>query len=97
MNHGGQTVKAGLYLGLRSGEWVTITRDGVVLPGTSREIYVGRKTAIAIGPFLGLAYFVFFPAVGLVLGIRLMSRALIRKTRGVSPVSQAEMTRRPRP
>jgi hypothetical protein len=56
MNHGGQTVKAGLYLGLRSGEWVTITRDGVVLPGTSREIYVGRKTAIAIGPFLGLAY-----------------------------------------
>ncbi len=69
---GGQKAKGGTYVGVRDGEWVTVPKDGGILPGTAREQFLKMPLAAIAAPFLGLAYLIFLPFVGFVMGGGLM-------------------------
>ncbi len=62
-HHGEEAVKVGTYLGVRNGEFVSIERDGDVLPGAPEVSYVKVSPIVAllIGPLAGLVFVIFLP------------------------------------
>ena len=63
-------VGGGTYLNLGQGEFVNISEEGGILPGTSDVTYIRVPTAamLVLGPLLGLLFVIFLPmAVPLVL------------------------------
>ncbi|MEE9399142.1 MAG: hypothetical protein V3V23_02640 [Dehalococcoidales bacterium] len=61
--HGGQTVKAGLYLKRSTWELESIARGGGVLSG-NKETYFRRlplPAVMVVGPLMGLAYVISLP------------------------------------
>jgi len=83
VHRGGQKVKEGTYVGLVNGEWVRIPKQGGVLPGEGKKRYLSMPVAGIAAPFLGLAYLIFLPLVGFVLGGSLMVRKGWMAVRGV--------------
>ncbi len=63
-------VQGGTYLNIKQGEFVNITEEGGILPGTAEMKYVKLPAAamLVLGPILGLLFVIFLPmAVPLVL------------------------------
>ncbi|MEW6141760.1 MAG: hypothetical protein AB1597_01195 [Chloroflexota bacterium] len=92
VHRGGQKVKEGTYVGLATGEWVRIPKQGGILPGESKRSYLSMPVAGVAAPFLGLAYLIFLPLVGFVLGGSLMVRkgwlvvrGAVRRTEEATP------------
>ncbi len=61
--HGGQTVKEGFYLKRSTWEFVSIAREGGILPDNKKTSYrkLPLPTVMVAGPLLGLAYVIFVP------------------------------------
>ncbi|MEK7848026.1 MAG: hypothetical protein AAB270_03795 [Chloroflexota bacterium] len=89
--YGGDKVKGGAYVNLRTAEFTSIPKGGGTLPGALQARYI-RVPAIAVvfaGPLMGLAFVILLPLAG-VLAIpvvlyrvlqrvgREMGRALVR-------------------
>jgi hypothetical protein len=96
---GGQKVKEGTYVGLASGEWLHIPKQGGILPGEGKKRYLSMPVAAVIAPVLGLAYLIFLPLVGFVLGGGLMIRKGWLAARGAArrtaEPTQGELKQRP--
>ncbi|MDO8472569.1 MAG: hypothetical protein Q7T05_01985 [Dehalococcoidia bacterium] len=77
---GGQLTGQGVYVGLRTGEFVTIPKEGGELPGKETVAYIKIPAALAavLGPILGLTYVIFLPLVGLITLGWLISRLAAR-------------------
>ena len=60
---GGELVGKGTYLGIRSGEFISV-QERELLPGTSGVTYyrVPLLLLLVVGPLLGLAFVIFLPA-----------------------------------
>ena len=65
---GGQEAGPGLYLCLRSGEFVQVSQESAVVPGDSdrRFARVPLPLVLVVGPLMGLAFVVFLPIAGIV-------------------------------
>lgn len=77
---GGQWTKGGIYVSLRTGEFITVPKDGGELPGEASVRYARMPAAIAavLGPVVGLAYVIFLPAVGLITLAWIIGRLISR-------------------
>ncbi|MEW6033359.1 MAG: hypothetical protein AB1603_00725 [Chloroflexota bacterium] len=64
---GGQWAQEGVYVSLRSGEVVNVADKGGILPGQSTVSYVKVPMLVvaALGPLVGLAYWIFLPFIGI--------------------------------
>lgn len=66
---GGQwTERGGVYVSLRTGEFVTIPKEGGEIPGKATVSYIRIPALLAavLGPIVGLTYVIFLPLVGLI-------------------------------
>ena len=74
---GGEKVNRGMYLNLRSGEFLDLNEEKAVLPGTSLDKFtrVPRWLPFIVGPAFGLFFVIFLPLMGIV---ALASTALIK-------------------
>ncbi len=90
---GGQLTRGGVYISLRSGEFITVPQEGGELPGAASITYVRTPAAIAaiLGPIVGLAYVIFLPLVGLVTLAWLAGREVKRGVRAMQ-AKTAELT-----
>lgn len=85
--YGGEKVGRGVYVSLSSGEFIPIPKEGGMLPGGQKIRYIKPPVplAAAAGPFLGLAYIMFLPFLGIAGIIAFLalqiSRGLSRVTR----------------
>ena len=81
MKYGGQWTKAGTYLGITGGEWVTIPQGGGVLPGKREARYLRTPLPllVVLGPAAGLVYIIFLPVVGILLVAQLAVRKVAAK------------------
>jgi len=63
--HGGQTVKAGLYLRCSTWELESIAKGGGVLSGNKETYYssLPLPAVMVVGPLAGLAYVISLPMV----------------------------------
>lgn len=90
---GGQWTERGVYISLRTGEFVTIPKEGGELPGTAAVRYIRTPAAVAaiLGPIVGLAYVIFLPLIGIVAAVWLVGR---QAARGVQALRRkaAELT-----
>lgn len=57
----------GTYFNLVNGEFVRL-EDGVTLPGNKEDNYVKVPSTLAVltGPFVGLSFVIFLPAIGII-------------------------------
>jgi len=65
---GGNNATEGVYLNLKTGEFVIPDTDSEILPGSSvdRYIKVPRGLPIIAGPIFGLGFVIFLPLAGIV-------------------------------
>jgi hypothetical protein len=65
---GGEKINTGMYLNLRTGEFLDINSEKAVLPGTNlnRFVKVPRWTPFIAGPAFGLFFVIFLPLMGIV-------------------------------
>lgn len=78
---GGQWTKAGTYLGVTGGEWVTIPKGGGVLPGKPEARYLRTPLPllVVLGPLAGLAYIIFLPMISILVVAQLSVRKMAAK------------------
>jgi hypothetical protein len=99
VHRGGEKVKEGTYIMLATAEWVQIPKQGGILPGETRKFFLSMPVAGIAAPFLGLAYLIFLPLVGFVLGGSLMVRKVYAAARGAGKrageVERSEIRQRP--
>lgn len=69
---GAEWVGRGTYVGIKTGEWVTIPRLGGFLPGRKDAMFLRMPIAALAAPVLGLAYLLFLPLAGFIMGGGLM-------------------------
>jgi hypothetical protein len=64
---GGQFTEKGVYISLRTGEFIMVPKEGRELPGEAKVKYVKVPLAAAVilGPIIGLSYVIFLPFIGL--------------------------------
>lgn len=74
---GGERVGKGNYWDIETGERIHIDEMGV-LPGNSSKTYYSVPPAVilAVGPFLGLAYAMFLPFIGIAMVVAMIFRKL---------------------
>jgi len=67
-NKGGTKVAKGVYLNLANGELVQLYGQVRVLPGGGNDKYIKVPGILAVigGPFVGLAFVIFLPLVGII-------------------------------
>ncbi|MEW6033360.1 MAG: hypothetical protein AB1603_00730 [Chloroflexota bacterium] len=82
---GGQQTERGVYVSLCTGELITVPSGGGALPGEASITYVRTPTLVAavLGPFVGLAYVIFLPLIGIVTVVWFAARQLARGTRAL--------------
>lgn len=76
---GGDKVKKGNYWNFTTGELLRLKAEEI-LPGNSKDIYFRAPAGVllfVIAPFLGLAYAVFLPVVGIVIPVFTGGRKLL--------------------
>ncbi len=83
---GGELVKAGTYLSLRTGEFVAIHREGGKLPGETRVQYLRAPLpgVMAVGPLMGLVFILFVPFAAVAAVIAFGSARLGRMIKATS-------------
>lgn len=66
---GGEGARRGAYFKITTGEFVTIAQDGNALPGGREASYLRMPAPLImiLGPFLGLAYVIFLPLIGILM------------------------------
>ncbi|MBI2847081.1 MAG: hypothetical protein HYX82_04280 [Chloroflexi bacterium] len=72
VRRGGQWAESGSYVGLTTGEFVSIPKGGGVLPGKPEAPYLSTPLAAIAAPFLGLLYVIFVPFIAIVLVAQLI-------------------------
>ena len=82
VHHGGQATRAGTYVGLDNGDWLRVAEDGGVLPGRGKDRYMKMPLAAIAAPVLGLAYLIFLPLVGFLMGGGLLVWKGVRALKG---------------
>ncbi len=72
---GGQKAAKGTYWNLSSGQRVSITGEEI-LPGDEKTVYLKIPSAglLLLAPFIGLAYAVFLPFIGIAMMLKLVGR-----------------------
>ena len=80
---GAQRTKEGTYWSLKTGEFVSIAKEGGILPGEGDRRYVRTPIALVIiaGPMMGLLYLIFLPLLGIVGLASFASQRLAQRVR----------------
>ena len=78
--HGGQTAKNGFYWNTRTWAITMIERQGGVLPGDGQDRYtrIPVVAMLLVAPFMGAAYVLFLPFIGIAMVVDFVARRLGR-------------------
>jgi len=78
--HGGQTAKSGFYWNTRTWAITMIERQGGVLPGDGHDRYtrIPVVAMLLVAPFMGAAYVLFLPFIGIAMVVDFVARRLGR-------------------
>ena len=78
--NGGQTAKSGFYWNARTWAITMIERQGGVLPGDAEDRYarIPVLAMLVVAPFMGAAYVMFLPFIGIAMVADFVARRLGR-------------------
>ena len=78
--HGGQTAKSGFYWNTRTWAITMTERQGGVLPGDGQDRYtrIPVVAMLLVAPFMGAAYVLFLPFIGIAMVVDFVARRLGR-------------------
>ena len=78
--HGGQTAKSGFYWNTRTWAITMIERQGGVLPGDGHDRYtrIPVVAMLLVAPFMGAAYVLFLPFIGIAMVVDFVARRVGR-------------------
>jgi len=78
--HGGQTAKSGFYCNTRTWAITMTERQGGVLPGDGQDRYtrIPVVAMLLVAPFMGAAYVLFLPFIGIAMVVDFVARRMGR-------------------
>ena len=78
--HGGQTAKSGFYWNTRTWAITMTERQGGVLPGDGQDRYtrIPVVAMLLVAPFMGAAYVLFLPFIGIAMVVDFVARRMGR-------------------
>lgn len=86
---GGEVVKGGVYWSSASSEFITVPKEGGILPGPSADRFTKFPllAVLIVGPIMGLVFAFFLPLSG----VLVVGSCLVNKFRGAAAPSAAAM------